>query len=122
LQQPFSPAAGQRLTTNINKIDDAPTLTKAILGSTAGLMVDAGEVTLDGSNPTVVTVSGMTAISSVQLTLKKSSTPGDDPTSFSYDTSGTTLNIYAYKTDGTDPTLVASTNSTAVVGWVAYGT
>jgi hypothetical protein len=123
LQQPFSsPAAAQALTDNLDKIDDAPTLTKAVLGSSAGFKMDAGEVTLDGSNPTVVTVTGMTSISSVQLTLKKSSTPGDDPTSFSYDTSGTTLNIYAYKTDGTDPTLIASTNSSAVVGWVAYGT
>jgi hypothetical protein len=122
LQQPFSPAVGQNLTTNINKIDDAPTLTKAILGSTAGLKVDAGEVTLDGSNPTPVTVSGMTSISSVSLTIKKNGALGDDPVQVSYDTSGTTLNIYAQKTDGTDPTLIASTNSSVVIGWVAYGT
>ncbi len=83
--------------------------------------VRAGEVTLDGSNPTPVTT-GLATISSVALTLKTASTPGDDPSWLSYDTSGGTLNIYAWKnTGGTDPTLVASTSSTAVVGWVAVG-
>jgi hypothetical protein len=122
LQAPFSPAVGQKLTTNINKIDDAPTLTKAILGSAAGLMVDAGEVTLDGGNPTVVTVTGMTSITAVTLTIKSATALGDDPVQVSYNTSGTTLNIYAWKNDGSDPTLVASTNSAIVIGWVAYGT
>jgi hypothetical protein len=124
MQQPFpSRAVGQVLTDNIDKIDDAPTLTKAILGSAAGLKVDAGEVTLDGSNPTPVTVTGMTSISSVQLTIKSAAALGVDPTTVTYNTSGTTLNIYAWKVTGTgDTTLIASTNSEIVIGWVAYGT
>jgi hypothetical protein len=122
LQQPFtSRAVGQVLTDNIEKIDDAPTLTKAVLGSSAGFKMDAGEVTLDGSNPTPVTVTGMTSISSVSLTMKNASAPADDPVQVTYNTSGTTLNIYAWKTDGSDPTFVASTNSAIVIGWVAYG-
>ena len=98
------------------------TLTQAQLESLAGsLIAKGGEVTLDGSNPTPVTVSGITTITSASVSLKATSTPGDDPTQFSVSWSGNTLSIYAYKTDGTDPTLIASTNSSAVVSWVAVG-
>jgi len=88
--------------------------------SGAGLKVRAGTATLDGGNPTPVTT-GLTTILAANVSLKAVSTPGDDPTQFSVGYSGGTLNIYAYKTDGSDPTLVASTNNAATVDWIAVG-
>ena len=86
-------------------------------------IVVAGEVTLDGSNPTPV-ATGLSKVLGATASLKQATAPGDDPSWLSVDYSGTdgTLNVYAWKnTGGTDPTLVASTNSTAVVSWVAWG-
>jgi hypothetical protein len=92
--------------------------------SSAGVAVPkivAGEVTLDGTNPTPI-ATGLTAVTGVALTLKSASAPGDDPSWLSYDVSGGTVNVYAWKnTGGTDPTLVASTSSTAVVGYIITG-
>ena len=82
-----------------------------------------GTVTLDGTNPTPV-VTGLSVVKSACASLKSATTPGDDPSWLSVDYNGTdgTLNIYAWKnTGGTDPTLVASTNNTATVDWVAFG-
>lgn len=92
-----------------------------ISGTSAGVKIASGTATLDGSNPTAVTT-GLTTVVSAVVTLKATSTPGDDPTSFSVGYSGGTLNIYAYKTNGTDPTLVASTDNAATVDWIAVGT
>lgn len=85
--------------------------------------VARGEVTLDGSNPTPITT-GLNTIVSATVTLKQATAPGDDPVGASVDYTGSdgTLNLYAWKTDGTDPTLVASTNNSAVFCWVAVGT
>lgn len=92
----------------------------AVQGVGNSYKIDRGTATLDGSNPTPVTT-GLTTVVAAVVSLKATSTPGDDPTSFSVDYSGGTLNIYAYKTNGTDPTLVASTNSAATVDWIAIG-
>ena len=92
-----------------------------VAGLTAGVKIASGTVTLDGTNPTPVTT-GLTAVVSAVVSLKAAATPGDDPTSFSVGYSGGTLNIYAYKVDGTDPTLIASTNNAATVDWIAVGT
>ena len=79
-----------------------------------------GEVALDGGNPTPVST-GLTSITAVTLTLKGTAAPGDTTSVVTYDTSGGTLNIYAWKnTGGTDPTLVASTG-TETVGYMALG-
>lgn len=91
-----------------------------VLSAPGQLEIRAGTATLDGSNPTPVTT-GLDTIIAATVSLKATSTPGDDPTTFSVGYSGGTLNIYAYKTDGTDPTLVASTNNTATVDWIAVG-
>lgn len=82
----------------------------------------AGEVTLDGTNPTPV-VTGLSKVLSATATIKSATALGDDPVAVSVDYSGSngTLNVYAWKTDGSDPTLVASTNSTAVISWIAFG-
>lgn len=83
--------------------------------------VVGGTVTLDGSNPTPV-VTGLTTIDSAQVSLKQTTAPGDDPSWLSCEWSGGALDVYAWKnTGGTDPTLVASTNSSAVVSWTATG-
>lgn len=81
-----------------------------------------GVVTLDGSNPTDVALSAyFSAVDVGFANGTATSTPGDDYTAFSCAVSGTTLNIYAWNTNGTDPTLTASTNNDQVVGFVAIG-
>lgn len=81
-----------------------------------------GTATLDGSNPTPVTT-GLNGIVTCALTQNRSSAPGDDPVAFTATwANGGTLNIYAWKHDGTDPTLTASTDSDDVVAWECRGT
>ena len=82
-----------------------------------------GTVTLDGSNPTPVALAGyLSTVEAVELTLQSSTAPGDDPSWVSVAISGSTANVYAWKnTGGTDPTLVASTNNSAIFQFVAYG-
>lgn len=97
------------------------TLAPTTLGNEA--KVFAGEVTLDGSNPTVIQT-GLRGIVAAAVVQKTTSTPGDDPSGFTVDYSEASgaLSIYAWKnTGGTDPTLVASTNSAAVISVVAVG-
>lgn len=86
-----------------------------------GLRTVGGEVTLDGTNPTPVTT-GLDVIISATANQKTTSAPGDDPSAFTVDFTAGALSIYAWKnTGGTDPTLVASTNNSAVVCWMAVG-
>jgi hypothetical protein len=101
--------------------DVTATLAAALSGTAAGFKVARGETALDGSNPTPV-ATGLTTIVAAVVALKGSSAPGDNTSVITYDTSGGTLNLYAWKnTGGTDPTLVASTGTEAV-GWIAIGT
>ena len=80
----------------------------------------AGEIALDGSNPTPI-VTPLTTIVAVVLTIKSAVAPGDNTSVLTYDISGGTINVYAWKnTGGTDPTLVAAT-STETLSWVAVG-
>lgn len=82
-----------------------------------------GEVTLDGTNPTSV-VTGLTKVLGASASLKSATAPGDDPSWLSVNYAGddAQLDIYAWKnTGGSDPTLVASTNSSAVISWIAWG-
>ena len=97
---------------------------KAVLGVGQGYRIARGTATLDGSNPTTVDT-GLTTIVTAVVSLKAASTPGDDPSWLSANYSGSdgNLDIYAYKnTGGTDPTLVASTNNSATIDWIAVGT
>jgi hypothetical protein len=97
----------------------------SVLALASGKKMAWGEVTLDGSNPTPI-VTGLATVEACTVALKAAATPGDDPTSFSVNYGGAvtagSVNLYAYKTDGTDPTLVPSTNNAAVVSWIAVGT
>jgi hypothetical protein len=91
--------------------------------SSAGIAIPkivAGEVALDGTNPTAV-ATGLTTITSVSLTLKTASAPGVSTECVTYDVSGGTLNIYGWKaTSLSNPTLIASTG-TDTVGYLVTG-
>ena len=92
----------------------------------AALNMKSGEVTLGGTNPTSV-ATGLTTITGAVAVIKTATAPGDDPVTVTVDYGGSVaagqLDIYAWKnTGGTDPTLVASTNSSAVISWIAFGT
>lgn len=94
-------------------------------GVAAGYKIARGEATLDGTNPTPITT-GLATVVACTVTRKSAVAPGDDPVDFSVDYAGAVtagvVNLYAWKHDGTDPTLVASTNAAAVVSWIAIGT
>lgn len=92
------------------------------VGRVGQYRVATGSITLDGSNPSSA-ATGLTTVLSCTASLKATATPGDDPSWNSLNINGTSLDLYAYKnTGGTDPTLVASTNNTAVFYWVCIGT
>ena len=83
--------------------------------------VYAGEIALDGSNPTTVTVPGWTAITGVAVSLSNASAPGVGTSILTYATSANVVSIYAWKvTSSSDTTLVASTG-TETVGYVLTG-
>ena len=87
-----------------------------------GKVVATGTVTLDGGNPTPIDLSAlMTTIEGAVVSIDGSVTPGDDPVQVTSLISGTDLNVYAWKTDGTDPTLVASTDNARLVNFIAFG-
>lgn len=96
----------------------------AVAGAAAGYKIARGVGTLDGSNPTPITT-GLATIVSAVACFKGSVALGDDPNALTVDFTGSdgTLNVYAWKnTSGTDPTQVASTDSSRTFCWIAVGT
>lgn len=98
----------------------------AIAGVAAGYKIARGEATLDGTNPTPVTT-GLTTVVAAVVSHKTTTAPGLDPTHFTVDYGGGVtageLDIYAWKpTASGNATLIASTNNTAVISWIAIGT
>lgn len=98
----------------------------AAAGVGSGYIVARGEATLDGGNPTSV-VSGLAVVVAVVAGFKSAVALSDDPNTLTVDYGGGvtagTFDIYAWKNaSGTDPTQIASTNSAAVVSWIAVGT
>ena len=82
--------------------------------------VFAGEVALDGSNPTPV-VTPFKTITGAVVALKGTAAPGVGTSILTWDSSGGTLNIYAWKvTTSADTTLIASAG-TETVGYVVTG-
>ena len=80
----------------------------------------SGEVALDGSNPTPVATPFKT-ITGAAVALKGTAAPGVGTSILTWDNSGGTLNIYAWKVTGTtDATLIASAG-TETVGYVVTG-
>lgn len=93
----------------------------SLLMGPASLRMAAGTVALDGTNPTPVST-GLTTIVGAVLTIVGSAAPADATSVLTYAATGGTLNIYGWmNTSGSDPTLVASTN-TETVAWMAWGT
>ena len=84
-----------------------------------------GTVSFDGTNPTPVALANyVSSIIHGQVSLIADATPGDDPvlaTVGAISAGDTTLNIEAYKHDGTDPTLIDSGNNSALASWFVIG-
>ena len=82
---------------------------------TSNTRIVGGETTLDGSNPTAVSIANLSTITGVTLTIANASAPGVGTTTLTYAVSGGTLSIYAWKpTSSSNPTLVASTGTETV--------
>jgi hypothetical protein len=90
--------------------------------STIPIRASMGEVALAAGPTTVVT--NLRTVISATVSLKTSTAPGDDPVvvtvDFGADVDAGSLLISPWKTNGSDPTLVASTSS-ATVSWIAFG-
>lgn len=83
-----------------------------------------GTVQLDGSNPTPIDLSSyMAAVTWAMVQFEASAAPGLDPTLVTHVISGQDVNVYAWKpTNADNTTLVASTNNTDEVAFIAFGT
>jgi len=87
------------------------------------LKIVAGEIALDGANPTPVDLSKFfrTAIVAVILSIKGTTALADNTIVLWYNTVGTLLNIYGGKNiSGTDPTITDS-DKTETVSYIAVG-
>lgn len=100
-----------------------PGASASIVSGVGLYKIARGTVTLDGSNPSSATT-GLAAIVSCALTDKRADTPGDDPIGFTTATAAVAgrLDVYAWKTDGSDPTWVASTDADDTIDWICVGT
>ncbi len=100
----------------------APTWANAALATSTGARMSSGTLTLDGTNPTTA-ATGLTSISSCVLTNRRSATPGDEVTTLTWMATGAaTLEVYAWTTNGTDPTLLGSGDANDIIGWICMGT
>ncbi len=104
--------------------------TTPVMAPVAGQKVAGGVVTLTGTNPVAI-ATGLDAVESVQFTLLSTTSPGLDPADFTADFANVLgnnvaagqVNLYAWKyTSNANPTLIASTNASAKVAWLAIGT
>lgn len=98
----------------------------AVAGVASGYKIARGEVTLDGSNPTPVTTGLATVVAAIAV-LKTTVALGVSTSVLTVDYGGGVtageLDIHAWKpTSSGNPTLIASTDSSSVVSWIAIGT
>jgi hypothetical protein len=107
------------LITAVNAIGE---ITGGVAGVAAGYKIARGETALDGSNPTPV-ATGLATVIAFVATLKGTATPGDSTSVLTANIAGAAgnVNVYAWKTDGADPTFIASTGTESFY-WVAVGT
>jgi hypothetical protein len=99
------------------------TVANAVAGTAQAYKISrsAAPVALDGSNPTSV-AHGLTTCEAAFAQLVGSAAPGDSTMLLTAVINGANIDVYAWKhTDGTDPTLVASTG-TETFNWFAVGT
>lgn len=92
----------------------------SVAGAASGYALARGEAALDGGNPTTV-ASGLATIIAAVATLKGTATPGDSTAVLTVNINGTNIDVYAWKTNGTDPTFIASTGTESFY-WIAIGT
>ncbi len=83
-------------------------------------VIDHGTASVGATGYTSVTTNLSSTVSCL-LTLKTAA-PADDPVMVTglWTTGGAILEIFAWKTTGSDPTLLASATATSV-GWVCFG-
>lgn len=104
-----------------------PTLASAagvpyVGGVAAAYRLARGTITLDGSNPSSA-ATGLTTVVACNVDGPAAAgVPGDDPMGASPFINSTSIDIYAWGTNGTDPTPVPSTNNSAVFYWICIGT
>jgi hypothetical protein len=87
------------------------------------LKIVAGEVALDGSNPTNVDLSAIfqSTVVAVAVGVKNASAPGVGTSVVTYNISGRTVSLYGWKVTAVDDaTLVASTG-TDTITYLAVG-
>lgn len=82
--------------------------------------IHAGEIALDGSNPTAITTPFST-VTGVAVCLQDATAPGVGTSVISYAISGSTVNIYAWKPTTADNTTLAASTGTETVGFVITG-
>lgn len=92
----------------------------AVQGANSGERFFYGTVALDGTNPTTVTITGVSAEEEIKVALcgllNTGTPPGDGTCDVACSFSGLTLTIEGYATtSGSDPTLVDSTGTETVV-------
>lgn len=87
------------------------------------LVLVTGTVTLDGSNPTPVLLSGYCAsLDMAVVSMDGTAAPAADPSAVTSVVSGATINVYAWKITGVgDATLIASANNARLVSFMAIG-
>ena len=118
----ISPSASELAA--INGLTKTAAELNALVGGVAGgymIARSAAPVALDGSNPTSV-AHGLTTCVAAFAQLVGSVAPGDSTMLLTAVINGANIDVYAWKhTDGTDPTLVASTG-VETFNWFAIGT
>lgn len=131
---PGTVTAGKAVVTTTNKVIDALTVTalsagtgptnisNAAVGAAAGYKLARGAITLDGTNPSSAATGLTTIVACTVSGPAAAAIPGDDPLSATPYINGTSLDLYAWKTDGMDPTPIASTDNAAVFYWICLGT
>lgn len=89
------------------------------------IVLAAGTVALDGTNPTPVacaSVHGINTVLGAVACFKDATAPGLDYSIVTVDWTGSTLNIYGWEVTGSgDATLVAS-NATDNISYIVWGT
>ncbi len=88
------------------------------------LVMVVGTVTLDGANPTPIDLSAyMKAVTWAMVAWETDTAQAVDPTTVTHTLSGQTVNVHAWKvTSNSNPTLIASTNNSNEVSFIAFGT
>jgi hypothetical protein len=96
---------------------------KTVLAGRTDLAFQVKELTLDGSNPSSVTMDQLRTVKFAVATFKGTAAPGlEAECTVNYSGSNNVVDVYAWAhTSSANPTLVASTNNTRVVSVLAFG-